>query len=162
MQIAYEMKKLIFPFLFLTLEICAQTISPSVINSTGNSAVILNTTVEWNVGECVVSTMQTSSGVSITSGQLQPFQTTVGVKEIREEDVTIFPVPAMNELNIAVGEQIDLIRLFDATGRLVIEEKPIHYPIHLDLSMLSAGVYQVVLYNSNPQKLFSKSISKVN
>jgi hypothetical protein len=45
---------------------------------------------------------------------------------------------------------------------LVIEERPITNPIQLDLSMLSAGVYQVVLYHSNPQKLFSKSISKVN
>ena len=154
--------KIAVPLVLICSVSQAQQITPSVINATGNSAAILNTTIEWNVGESVTSTMQASNGVSITSGQLQPFQTIVGVEEIREEDVVMFPVPAMNELNIAVGEQIDFIRLFDATGRLVIEERPITNPIQLDLSMLSAGVYQVVLYHSNQQKLFSKSISKVN
>jgi hypothetical protein len=31
----------------------AQTISPSVINSTGASAVVSNGTIEWNVGESI-------------------------------------------------------------------------------------------------------------
>jgi hypothetical protein len=75
------MKKIIIPTLFFCGALQAQQITPSVINASGNFTSILNTTLEWNVGESVISTMQASNGVSITNGQLQPAAIIVGIDE---------------------------------------------------------------------------------
>jgi len=57
--------KIAVPFMLICSVSQAQQITPSVINATGNSAAILNTTIEWNVGESIISTMQASNGVWI-------------------------------------------------------------------------------------------------
>lgn len=62
-------------FILLTLLIygkglLAQTITPTVINSTGGTATVGNLIVDWNVGEAIVSTQ--TNGIIVTNGQLQP------------------------------------------------------------------------------------------
>jgi hypothetical protein len=156
------MKKLFFPLLFFCGALHAQQITPSVINATGSSAVLNNVTVEWNVGESIVSTMQASNGVSITNGQLQPAATTVGINENTIADVVLFPVPTRDELNIVTAVPFFGFHIYDSTGRLVISEKSIFTNKTITLATLSAGIYEVILFNQQEQPIFKRTISKVN
>jgi len=152
---------------FMTALMCyaslqAQNITPSVVNATGGSTTLSATTFEWNVGESIVSTFLSNSGGSITSGQLQPLDVIISVEEKEYSQFILFPVPAMNELNISAADNIAHVHIYDTTGRLVLIESPNQKQMLIDVSAISAGMYQVILYNSTGQIIFNKSISKVN
>ncbi len=156
------MKKILIPALFFCGALQAQQITPTVINASGNFASILNTTLEWNVGESVISTMQASNGVSITNGQLQPVAIIVGIDENTISDVVLFPVPTRDELNIVSAIPFFGFHIYDSTGRLVVSEKAIFTNKTILLATLSAGIYEVILFNQQEQPTFKRIISKVN
>lgn len=157
-----RMKKILFGLLLLNSAVCAQEISPQVVNTTGGTAAIGNITLEWNVGESVGATFLFNSNGSITSGQLQPLEVTINVEEKEYAQVILYPVPAMRELNISASDNISHIRIYDTTGRLVLLASPNQKQTLIDVSAISTGIYQVILYNSNGQIIFKKSISKAN
>lgn len=140
----------------------AQQITPHVINSGGGSALVSGNIVEWNLGETIVSTLPSSSGVGITSGQLQPMDIIIQVEEVATSNVTIFPVPTLNTLNIRAEQNIHQVRVFDSTGRLVIEDHPYQMIFQIDVASLAAGVYQLVLIHSTDHIIFTKSFTKAN
>ncbi len=140
----------------------AQTIQPSTINASGGNAVIAAMTIEWNVAESIVATMESSSGVSITSGQLQPAQQIIATHELVRADIRIFPVPTRALVNLNSDEPIEHVRIFDSTGQLVLDDHFYHKSIQLNIAEFAAGVYHIILSNSNGQIIFKSSISKVN
>lgn len=156
------MKKILFGLLLLSGGVCAQEISPQVVNATGNTATIGGITLEWNVGESIGATLLSNSSGSITSGQLQPLDATIRVEEKENAQVVLFPVPALRELTISAEDNIAHVRIYDTTGRLVFLESPNQKQLVVDISAISAGIYQVILYKSTGQIIFNQSISKVN
>jgi hypothetical protein len=58
----------------------AQSVTPSVINSTGGTTTVGNLVVDWNVGESIITTQ--SNGFIITNGQLQPVDGIISVEEL--------------------------------------------------------------------------------
>jgi hypothetical protein len=72
---------------------------------------------------------------------------TVGTSDIEAErdEVILFPNPASNELTVLHPGQFDRIEIFDLPGQMVLSKtKTI-----IDVSMLSAGIYFVKLYNGS-------------
>ena len=71
-------------FIFCCDEIFAQSIAPSVINSTGGTATVGNLIVDWNVGESMITTQ--TNGIIVTNGQLQPvdeiISSVVGIRQL--------------------------------------------------------------------------------
>ncbi len=66
------------------------------------------------------------------------------VPELTGDEITLFPNPASTILNIDAGtEKIQGIRIFDMSGRLVLQQNGNHSSV--DVSALSPGVYQVLL-----------------
>lgn len=140
----------------------AQTIQPSTINASGGNAVIAAVTIEWNVAESIVATMESSSGVSITSGQLQPAQQIIATDEWIRGDIRIFPVPTRAWVNLQSDEPIEQVRIFDSTGQLVLDDHYYQKNIQLNISTCAAGIYHIILSKANGQIIFKSSISKVN
>ena len=153
---------LIIGLVVMSCGVFSQSISPSVLNATGGSSLINSYTIEWNVGESIISTLQNANGVSITSGQLQPLPSIVSIEEIEVGEVIIYPNPTRE--NVVVQSSIDYayLRLYDMTGRLIMEEQPTNTIHQITLSDLSAGVYELVLFNEKGQRFYQQSISKVN
>lgn len=156
------MRRVLFLFILFCNAAHAQQITPDVVNATGGAAVIGTTVVEWNVGESIVASMQANNGVSITSGQLQPTEIITAIRENEWIEVSVYPNPSRNELYIKAPQQVDAIRIYDATGRLIKEEKQINAFSIIDVGAFSAGIYQIVLLDSQRDIIYSQTISKVN
>lgn len=156
------MKKIIIPTLFFCGALHAQQITPSVVNATGGSAVIGNVTIEWNVGESVVAGLQAVDGISITNGQLQPADASVGIDEETMPEVALFPIPTRDEINVVSAVPFFGLHIYDSTGRLVVLERSMCTNKTMTLASLSAGIYEMILFNEQQQPFFKKTISKVN
>lgn len=67
------------------------------------------------------------------------------------ESVTLYPNPTSDFVRISAGESIDLVRVFDVTGRVVKESSPEKSDFSLNVSNLSKGVYLVKLNAGNKE-----------
>ena len=69
----------------------------------------------------------------------------VGVNEIKT-DYQIYPNPTNNTLNIESSTKVDVIRMFDVLGRLVLERNTGGNTFYqLDVSYLETGIYKLVI-----------------
>jgi hypothetical protein len=60
-------------------------------------------------------------------------------------DISLYPNPAVDVVNIAAAESIDQVLVFDLMGRLVKDATPGSNDFRLDVSHLNKGVYMVQL-----------------
>jgi len=108
----------------LTVRGMAQSIGPSVLNSTGGTAAIGSNTYEWSVGEMTLVGTFAGTGISVTQGVLQPVQNTTGIAgvSIGPDELRVYPVPATDALYIrpafTTGGTL-CIALLDASGKTV-------------------------------------------
>ncbi len=61
--------------------------------------------------------------------------------------VVLYPNPSTGDLNVRIpgaSEQALVVRLFDATGRLMLEQRTATSVLHIDASALPPGTYRVV------------------
>lgn len=70
---------------------------------------------------------------------------TLSSKKISIADISLYPNPAVDVVNIAAAESIDQVLVFDLMGRLVKEATPESNDFRLDVSHLNKGVYMVQL-----------------
>ena len=77
----------------------------------------------------------------ITFGEFASLNTS----KISISDVSIYPNPAKNFVNISAGEKIDSARIYDLTGRIVKQLTPNKERFNLNIRDLSKGVYLVKL-----------------
>lgn len=61
------------------------------------------------------------------------------------KNLSVYPNPAVDVVNIAAAESIDQVLVFDLMGRLVKEATPGSNDFRLDVSHLNKGVYMVQL-----------------
>ena len=67
------------------------------------------------------------------------------------EFVTLYPNPAKDIARISSAESVDLVRVFDLTGRIVKQASPSKANFSLDVADLSKGVYLVKLNAGNKE-----------
>jgi hypothetical protein len=77
----------------------------------------------------------------ITFGEFASLSTS----KISISDVSIYPNPAKNFVNISAGEKIDSATIFDLTGRIVKISNPNKEVFNFNISDLSNGIYLVKL-----------------
>ena len=77
----------------------------------------------------------------ITFGEFASLSTS----KILISDVSIYPNPARDFLNISAGEKIDSATIYDLTGRIVKRSNPNKETFNFNISDLSNGVYLVKL-----------------
>lgn len=88
----------------------------------------------------------------------------VSNEEIVEEtnELNVFPNPANDQINvIGLGEGANIIRMIDMTGRVVLEQQiNAAAQATLDVTALTAGLYQLSVQNNNALKNTSVVIKK--
>lgn len=78
---------------------------------------------------------------------------TLSTSKISISDVSIYPNPAKDILNISAGEKIDSATIFDLTGRIVKLSSPNKEVFNFNISDLSNGVYLVKLNAGDKESL---------
>lgn len=147
------MKKTLFSFLLIPWIYSVQ--AQHVVNSSGKSISDASRTIEYSIGETVVSTIQTPNR-AVTQGLLQPrysIETSINEDFDSKFDFKVFPNPTTDNIVVETNyKKFDSYNLFSIEGKLIENNKYNYQPI--DLSKLPSGVYQLQLYSP----LFFKSI----
>jgi hypothetical protein len=77
------------------------------------------------------------------------------ITEPGQPKVVLFPNPANTAFTIKSDERIDLVRIFDLSGRLMLEERVAGHSITLNAGNLRTGIYVVQVF-SNKQIIHHK------
>jgi hypothetical protein len=152
---------LTFLTLFVTHVTTAQSITPSVINSTGGTATVGNLVVDWNVGESMVSTQ--TNGIIVTNGQLQPVDGIISVEELNSSwNVSVYPNPTRGEFVItAPSSGIYEASLFDLAGKF-ISKQILMNTNRMDVRSLANGSYYLQVRNTSNQEFKTITLIKAN
>ena len=76
---------------------------------------------------------------------------TASVGEIQGFELSLYPNPATDIVNINTSVSVDQVRLYDLTGRKMMEANPNKENFDLDVTGLSKGVYLVKLNAGNKE-----------
>ena len=147
-------------FLFISNISQAQSISKSVIGSSGTTNTDSNNSVTWTVGEPVVGTM-TNNGFQIGSG----YHLSLDVQALSTEDfdiesIIIFPNPTSQSVTVKHSEEHRLkIDILGINGNLIKEFKENECK-NLDVSFLTNGIYILKVQDINSGKQNNYKIIK--
>lgn len=155
--------------LFLAGSLQAQT----TINSAGESATINGDTYSYSIGEMVLVNTAGAGNLIVTQGVLQAPKSTVGVEteSLFHNNFKVFPNPTRDIINMHANllENGDItVKLFDATGRLLISKEwkitSSHEEKQLSLQPFATGQYILNVIYSDDQKMLNQSykIQKLN
>ena len=67
------------------------------------------------------------------------------------ENISVYPNPAVDVVNITAGESVDSVRIYDLTGRMVKQANPNSSEFSLNVAGLSKGAYLVRLNAGDKQ-----------
>ena len=127
----------------------AQSLSPSVISSSGAFFQNSNAMLSSTIGEMTMVETFSAGGSILTQGFQQPFDFPVGIPQhSANHSLEIFPNPSLGDITVFLpdltGDEI-AVQVFDAIGKLVFR-KVFHMNspanrIHLSLNNLIDGMY---------------------
>jgi hypothetical protein len=152
---------LIFLNFFIASVATAQSITPSVINSTGGTAIVGNLIVDWNVGESMISTQ--TNGFIVTNGQLQPVDGIISVQELTTSwNVEVYPNPTRDEFVITTPNAgVFEASLFDLAGKF-ISKQTLMSTNRMDVRSLANGSYYLQVRNTSNQEFKTITLIKAN
>lgn len=139
----------------------SQTIVPNVVNSAGGQFSNNDFSLEWSLGEVVISTIQNNSNI-LTNGFLQPNLNTVSFLEFDNPNLIVYPNPFENIIFIndqTNNNQFWNLKLYNSEGKILLEEKKVN---QLDLEFLANGMYIIHISDVNNNFKESFKISKFN
>ena len=116
----------------------AQSIAPSIINSSGGTYKSGYYQFEWSVGELALVNQMNSSSIIITNGFIQPYtHKPIGQNsnsQFGNDEIKVFPNPATDyvEINFFTKQEGKInISMFDAAGRVVWNKELTSYGLDL-------------------------------
>lgn len=145
---------LMLAMILCAYSVVAQQINQEVIATAGgfNTSSDKSVSISWTLGETIIPTLVSSDGSLILTHGFQQRLTVSSVEENFEDpvDVTVFPNPAGESINIQFKSAIDkeiLISLLDAQGKLVRTDQIEVTALikQMNLQDLPAGVYYLRL-----------------
>jgi hypothetical protein len=139
----------------------AQSITPSVINSTGGTATVGNFIVDWNVGESIITTQ--TNGIIVTNGQLQPVDEIISVEELNTSwNISVYPNPTRDEFVItSPNAGVFEASLFDLAGKF-ISKQTLMSTNRMDVRSLANGSYYLQVRNIASQEFKTITLIKAN
>lgn len=156
-----------------------QSLSPSVISSSGTVSQGQDIQLEWTLGEPAVQSLRTTRGL-ITEGFHQPMlkvealqlpehsQGTAISPAIRESlEITIAPNPVQSLLSITIRSDLDqqgTIYLSDLTGRQLqrLDTSLYDQTMEWDFSQYPSGLYLLSFYTKDGTRLKTFKVTKAN
>jgi len=88
----------------------------------------------------------------------------VGVKNLKTNELTVYPMPSKGELHVAIGEDFGTVKMFsvfDMTGKSILNQKSAFFGAGeqvLDLSAYPNGLYILRMEKENGDVVFRKII----
>ncbi len=153
------MKKRIILLLFLNPII---TSAQEIVSTQGDSYSNTSTQIDFTIGEIIINTE--SDGINtLTQGFHQTNWNFVGLENHAPEyEATIFPNPTSKILNIRTSAFENVTyTLYDAKGKLILQDKLTADETHIRVGQLAAGKYSLIL-NSKNQKLKTFKLVKTH
>ena len=77
--------------------------------------------------------------------------TTFTIDDLDDFTLNLYPNPVKNTATITASETVEMIRIYDITGRMVKQENPNKTEFSLDVADLSKGAYIVKLSVGNKE-----------
>lgn len=147
--------------LLLSTSVFSQSISRSVISSSGYDGSAEHYQVSWTIGETVIGTFA-AGDVMLTQGF---HQGEILVTSIEETDpgqkMIAYPNPAHDELYIRVDNPEGLrYEIFDVNGQRIAGEQITSQTTSVNVSNLSPAIYYVKLKNDQQAKQTFKIIKR--
>ena len=123
----------------------------SMLNGSGNATITLtaesNADTKFRIASVVVS------GDKVQPQAISVLQdATVGVDDIDENEISVFPNPATTELTVTNAGERATILIYDSKGNLIISKNAVYTPHKLDVSHLLNGIYTIKVINKTNTK----------
>jgi len=155
------MKKITFVLfsLFATLSVSAQ----EVVATQGDSYTNASGNIDFTIGEVIIDT-GTDGTNDLTQGFHQTNWNFLGVDNHEQNfEATVYPNPMGTELYIQT-ENFEFMSyvLYDATGRIVAENKLNALQTGIDVSTLAPSSYSLVLINENQENVKTFKLVKTH
>ena len=105
-----------------------------------------STSVVLNKGVYTLRMKVAKSGFNLNWFEFK-FVNSLSTEVMLKESITLFPNPVSENFQIKIQNQrtINKVKVFDFSGRLVKEMKPMHQQENYSLSNLKSGIYLVVI-----------------
>lgn len=112
------------------------------------------------VGSAIIEVVVTSlSNPDITATGVYYFNQSVSVPERLSEAIKLYPNPAIDQIFIGEGENVDRIELFSLSGRKVLDA-PLNNERVVSVGHLSTGTYIARLFNASGEQVSSNLMIK--
>src|SRR5215211_1218335 len=131
----------------------AQSITSSVINTSGNSYTEGYYSLDWSVGEmAIIESMNAANGSNvITNGFLQPNGlAAITGRNFDADEIKILPNPTYDnfEINLLTTQQGNInIQVFDGNGKNIFTRRTVSYGVgsieRFSLTRFAAGAYYI-------------------
>ncbi|MFT5779912.1 MAG: hypothetical protein ACI837_002871 [Crocinitomicaceae bacterium] len=154
------MKKLL---LFGALALSSISFSQEVVSTQGDSYTNASGSIDFTIGEVVINT-GTDGTNDLTQGFHQTNWNFLGVDNHEQNfEATVYPNPMGTELYIQTEsfEYVSYI-IYDATGRIVAENKLNALQTGIDVSTFAPSSYSLVLRNENQEKVKTFKLVKTH
>jgi len=143
-----------------------QSISESVISSTGDFYTNANTSLSWTLGECVTETFNATNNI-ITQGFQQYYYSVTAVENCLPDEYNIYayPNPASNFINICFDLPVKkdvFIELFDINGnKLFSKSSNSKNNFQIDITTFSSSIYFLKIIENKDKLLKTFKIIKL-
>lgn len=137
----YLITCLLLAFASTTLD--AQSLTPEVVATAGETFSNGSLTLEWTLGE-IMTESYVGNSLVLTQGFHQPTVLTTNVEEVADRfgTVTVYPNPTPGGIVIERQQSGDLhVLLSDLSGRVILQRHMSDAERTLDLSHLPQGMY---------------------
>jgi hypothetical protein len=150
--------RIVFFFVLATFSVSAQ----EVISSQGESYTNSNGSIDFTIGEVIINT-ETNGTNGITQGFHQTNWVFVGLDDyVSAFDVSVFPNPSEDVLHINTSSFENVsYTLFDAAGKMILQDKLSEEQTQIHVSHLSPGNYTLTI-QSTTQNLKSFKLTKLS
>ena len=149
----------------------SQTLSPTVIASSGGFFTSAGATLSTTVGEMTMVQTFTSTGNILTQGFQQPEDYTVGIVNppVAQGDILIYPNPNNGSFMLSFTNDNNAetsIRMFNLAGQVVLEKQVSPTvglnTIKFDISAYSEGMYIMEITSTTAKGEKSTNYHKIN
>lgn len=159
------MKKLTgFLFVSVSLSSLAQSLTPTVVSSTGDYYVGSAATLSWTLGEVVTDTY-TGTSNQLTQGFHQPDLRFSIIEDLATEmTLNLFPNPTNGLVSFEVKNNFDALNvaILDPAGRIIYTSTyAAQSVLQIDLSTYANGIYYMQVTTESNQKVKTLKIEKL-
>ena len=149
----------------------AQTLSPTVISSSGGFYTSSNAMLSFTVAEMTMVQTFTTSGNILTQGFQQPEDYTIGIPEVPISDasVLIYPTPTNGSFTLSYlnnDNSETTINIYNLVGQIVLTKTASQVnglnTVNFDISSFSQGIYMLGLTLTNSKGEKRTDFHKIN